>query len=186
MRHTPKYGMMDEIEKRWSPRAFDGREITEEELYGLLEAASFAQSCFNEQPWRFLVARTAEEKEQFLTMLTPKNQAWAKNASALLLVLSNMNFSHNGKENRWHLFDAGTAWGMLSIEAQHRGMITHGMGGFDPKKARELYKIPEDMSVIACVAVGWYGDKSQLPEDLQAKEEPQPRKEVEELIYKPE
>lgn len=184
MRHKPHYGMMQEIEERWSPRAFDGRELDEETLLGLLEAASCAPSCFNEQPWRFIVARTEEERKEFLTILTPKNQSWCVNASALLIILSDKNFSHNGSENRWHQFDAGTAWGMLSIEAQHRGMITHGMAGFDPNKARALYNIPENYSVIACVAVGWYGDKETLPEALQKMEEPNPRKLVQELIFK--
>lgn len=184
MRDKAHYGMMSEIEERWSPRAFDGRDITEAELLGLLEAASFAPSCMNEQPWRFVVAHTATEKEQFLNILTPKNQSWANQASALLIVISDKNFARGGKENRWHQFDAGTAWGMLSIEAQHRGMITHAMGGFDQNKARELYSIPENFSVIACVAIGWYGDKFSLSEDLQLREEPSARKAVKELIFK--
>ncbi len=182
MREQSKYGILDLINDRWSPRAFDGREMDEDSLLGLLEAASFAPSCFNEQPWRFIVACTAEEKAKLLPLLTPKNQIWASQASALLIVLSQQNFTQTGRENRWHLFDAGTAWGMLSLEAQSRGMITHAMGGFDPKKAREVYAIPEDLSVICCVAVGWYGDKSQLPEDLQLREKASPRKAVKELI----
>jgi nitroreductase len=183
MREKAQYGMMQEIEERWSPRAFDGRDIMEAELMGLLEAASFAPSCMNEQPWRFVVARTRAEKDRFLTILTPKNQSWAAQASAYLLILSTKTFARGGTENRWHQFDAGTAWGMLSVEAQHRGMITHAMGGFDVKKARELYSIPEEFSVIACVAIGWYGDKASLSEDLQLREEPSPRKSVAELIF---
>ena len=125
MKRQFKYNIMQEIKDRWSPRAFSTEKISEEDLQAILEAASYAPSCFNEQPWRLLIASEEKELEIMRSLLTEKNYRWAKNAPVLILILAHRYFAYNNKENRWHQFDSGTAWGYLSLEAQKRGFITH-------------------------------------------------------------
>ena len=172
-----------EIQERWSPRAFDiGRGVADEDLMALLEAARYAPSCFNEQPWRFFVAREPEIRAKMLGVLSENNQKWAAKAPILILLLAKQMFDKSGKTNRWHLFDAGTAWGYFGLEAQRRGLITHAMGGFNVAKARETFAIPEDYDLIAVVAVGYYGNKADLAPEHLEKEKPGSRKETEELL----
>jgi nitroreductase len=176
------FEIMPEIKERWSPRAFDSKAVSRDELMALFEAARFAPSCFNEQPWRFIIA---DEEKQLLKMrgiLAPSNQVWANKAPALILIASKKTFTLNGKENYWHMFDAGTAWGYFSLEAQRRGLITHAMGGFDREKAREEFDIPEDYTIIAVVAVGYYGKKDSLSDDLQSREHPDNRMEIKDFF----
>lgn len=183
MRQKAQYGMMKEIERRWSPRAYDKtRAMDEETLLGLLEAASFAPSAFNEQPWRFIVARTEEERAKFLPLFVPQNAVWAQNASAYVLLLSRQTTVEGNRPNRYHQFDAGTAFGLMAVEAEHRGLICHPMAGFDPRKAREVYGFGEEYLPLVAIALGWYGDKESLPEDLKKREEPNPRRALEDLI----
>ena len=178
------YQVLEEIQGRWSPRAFDpDRKVAEEDLMALLEAARYAPSCFNEQPWRYIVANGGETHAKIVSTLTSSNQEWASKAPALLMVLSVARLQYNGKDNRWHMFDAGTSWGFLSLEAQRRGLITHAMGGFSVERARELFNIPEDVSVIAVVAVGYYGRKEDLSPRNIEREQPSPRKSIGEIIF---
>lgn len=179
------YDVLEEIQKRWSPRAFDPqRLVSEEDLMGILEAARFAPSCYNEQPWRYIVARRGEENyNRLASVLTTTNHEWASKASVLMLILSVQNFKKNDKKNRWHLFDAGTSWGFLSLEAQRRGLITHAMAGYSADRARELFEIPEDMSIIAAVAVGYYGNKESLSPKNIEQEKPSPRHSIQDMIY---
>jgi len=177
------YEILEEIKNRWSPRAFDPhRDVPDEEIMALLEAARYAPSCFNEQPWRYIVAKGGEDYQKILNILASSNQEWASKAPVLMLILSKQNFSYNNKNNRWHLFDAGTSWGYLSLEAQRRGLITHAMGGFDVVRAREAFNIPDDYSIIAVVAVGYYGKKEDLSPKYLDKEAPSPRKAIEEIL----
>jgi len=179
------YDVLPEIQNHWSPRAFDpDRPVAEDDLMALFEAARYAPSCFNEQPWRFIVAQTPEDHALLCSVLSASNQEWAFKAPVLLLILSSQNFVYNGKPNRWHQFDAGTAWGYLTLEAQHRGLITHGMSGFNVDRAREVFHVPDDYSIIAAVAVGYYGRKADLSEKDQEREHPSPRKSIEEIIFK--
>lgn len=176
------YDIMDEIVQRWSPRAFSTEPVKEEELMAMLEAARFAPSCFNEQPWRFIVGYSKETREKVLSVLGEANQVWAKKAPVLMIIVAKKTFEMTGKDNFWHMFDAGTAWGYFSLEAQRRGFITHGMGGFNKKKTVEIFELGEEYQPIAAVAIGMYGDKDALPEDLREREVPAERKELEELI----
>jgi nitroreductase len=176
--------IMQEIKERWSPRAFSNEKISDDDLSAILEAARYAPSCFNEQPWKFIVAEEADELVKMLNILAPQNQEWAKNAAILILVLSKKTFEANGKENYWHMFDAGTTLGYLSLEAQRRGLITHAMGGFSKEKAAEVYNISNEYSILAVVAVGKYGNFDELFDNIKEREQPGTRKELKEIIIK--
>jgi len=176
------YDIMPEMMARWSPRAFDSSPLPRDEILAILEAARYAPSCFNEQPWRFIIADEEESLARMRGVLTPSNQEWASKAPVLILVVAKKTFELNGKDNYWHMFDAGTAWGYLSLEAQRRGLVTHAMGGFSRSGARAAFEIPEELDVIAVIAVGRYGDRNTLSEELQLREYPETRKEIEELL----
>ncbi|MDW7740630.1 MAG: nitroreductase family protein, partial [Bacillota bacterium] len=121
------YDIMPEIKTRWSPRAFSSKPVAKEELMALLEAAHYAPSCSNEQPWRFLIADNAEKLAKLFSVLNEGNQAWANKAPVLILLIGKNHFEKTEKANHWHMFDSGTAWGFLSLEAERRGLITHAM-----------------------------------------------------------
>lgn len=174
--------IMPEIKSRWSPRAFSAKKVPEEVLMALLEAARYAPSCSNEQPWQFLIADSAEKLVHLRSVLDEGNQKWANNAPVLILVTSRKSFDKSGNLNHWQMFDAGAAWGYLSLEAERRGLITHAMGGFDRDKARRKFSIPDDLEIITVIAVGFYGDKSELSEFNQNREHPQTRKEINQLL----
>ncbi|MBW6463897.1 MAG: nitroreductase family protein [Firmicutes bacterium] len=174
--------IMPEIKSRWSPRAFSNKSIAADKLKVLLEAARYAPSCNNEQPWRFLVADSDEKLTKMRNILNKGNQEWANKAPVLILVIALKSFEKTGKENHWNMFDTGTAWGYLSLEAERQGLITHAMGGFDREKARSEFKIPEEYEIISVIAVGYYGDKSELSEFNQSRERPQMRNEIDEIL----
>jgi len=176
------YDVLPEIKNRWSPRAFASDPIAKEEVRALLEAARYAPSCFNEQPWRFFLADNEENLVKMRSVLAPMNQQWANRAPILLMILAKKTFEANGKENAWHMFDAGTAWGYLSLEAQRRGLITHAMGGFSQPLARDVFAVPEDYDIVTIVAIGKRGDKGQLDTELQTRESPGLRKSLSELF----
>lgn len=176
--------ILNEISERWSPRAFNSERIEDEDLMGILEAARYAPSCYNEQPWKFIVAKSDNELEKMRKVLFDGNRVWADKAPVLIMILSKKKFEYNGKDNYWHMFDAGTAWGFMAIEAERRGLITHAMGGFSKERAREIFDIPEDYSIMAVIAVGKYGNVNELPEKLKDMEEPGTRKPIRELIFK--
>ncbi len=178
------YDVLPLIQERWSSRAFDQtRELSGEDMRALLEAASYAPSCFNEQPWRYIVARRDTEVfDAIYETLTPGNQAWAGYSDVLLITLADQHFGYNGKPNPFHIFDAGTAWGYLSLEAQARDILAHCMGGFDKTLLRETLDIPQNTDIISLVALGYYGSPDYLPEDIQAKEVPAPRKPITDLV----
>jgi len=179
------YDILDLIKSRWSPRAFSTEPVAMGDLLALCEAARFAPSCFNEQPWRFILATTPDELTKMQSILTASNLEWAKHAPALLLILAKKTFSQNGQDNYWHMFDAGTAWGYLSLEAQSRGLITHGMGGFSKKKAQDLYQLPLDLAPLAVIAIGKLGQSENLPEHLREREHPGGRSDLGSLFVKP-
>ncbi len=176
------YDIMPEIQTRWSPRAFSPEKVSRQDLLPLFEAARYAPSCFNEQPWRYILALEDEDIERMRGILTADNRLWADKAPALLLVMAHNRFAYNDKENYWHMFDAGTAWGFLSLEAERRGLITHAMGGFSRKRARESFNIPEEYTVICVVAIGKMGDKAELHEKFVEREQPETRKPLEDVF----
>lgn len=167
---------------RWSPRALSGEGVTDEELMTLFEAARWAPSSYNNQPWRILYARRdTEQWPAFFNLLVEGNQAWAKDAAALLLFVSKETFDFNGKPYPTHSFDTGAAWENLALQATLLGLVTHGMQGFDYERARAELNIPEGFRVEAMIAVGHPGDPAQLPEKLREREAPSGRKSLSEI-----
>ena len=178
---TPEHPVDKIFLNRWSPRALTS-DITDAELMTLFEAAKWAPSSYNNQPWRFLYAKHGTALwETFLGLLGEFNQSWCKNAAALIVVCSKKNFEHNNKPSRTHNFDAGAAWMSLALQAELNGFIAHGMEGFDYDKAKVALKIPEDVDVECMVAVGKLGKKEDLPPMLQEKEVMSDRKKVAEI-----
>jgi nitroreductase len=171
---------------RWSPRAFTGEPIPQSVLYTLFEAARWAPSSYNSQPWRFLYATNGNAHwDKFLNLLIPFNQSWAKTASALVFAVSETTMAQQGKDARIpshsHSFDTGAAWGYLALQATYLGWHTHGMVGVDFDRVRTELKVPDDVRVEAAIAIGKIGPKTLLPEALQAREFPSPRKPVAEI-----
>lgn len=172
------YDILPQIKTRWSPRAFSAEKIPREDLLALIEAARYAPSCFNEQPWRFVIADTPESLGKFQSKLSDTNKLWATKAPVLIAVCSKKSFSMNGSDNFWHQFDTGTAWGFLSIEAERRGLYSHGMAGFDREGIAKIIGLPSDYEVMALIAVGKPGDRKDLSDEFIGKEEPGTRKEI--------
>ena len=168
---------------RWSPRSFLDKPVPESDLLAILEAARWAPSCFNEQPWRFLVARREPALARLRACLTESNQTWANRAPVLLAVLSVPNFALENRPNRWNAFDAGTAWGYLALEAHRRSLVAHGMGGFSQKAVRAAFNVPEDWGVHALVAVGYRAPADQLSPEQQEQEHPSLRKPLAEIWF---
>ena len=154
------------IRARWSPRAFSDRPVNDKDLKTILEAARWAASSYNEQPWRFLVARKSDPAafKTFLDLLMPLNQAWAKAAPVLIITAAKKTFSHNGSPNHYGLHDTGQALAHLFLQATALGLHAHGMGGFDHERARRELGIPDDYEVGAAVALGYVGSPDQLDE----------------------
>jgi len=170
--------------ERWSPRAFSSKPVEKEKLLSLFEAAKWAPSCYNEQPWLFLYATKEEDLKIFRSILVEQNQVWANNAPVLAFVFAKKDFTFNGKPNRWAEFDSGAAWMSLAIQANKLGLYTHGMAGFNENLAYELLNVsPEEYKAVAAIAIGYMGDKSELPQELQEREELSQRKALSEIIH---
>jgi len=168
---------------RWSPRAMSGEAVSDEELMTLFEAARWAPSSYNNQPWRILYARRETGHwPAFFGLLVEGNQNWAKDAAALLLFVSKETFDFNGKPYPTHSFDTGAAWENLALQATLKGLVAHGMQGFDYERARTELNIPEGFRVEAMAAIGQHGRAEDLPEQLQKREAPSPRKKLAETI----
>jgi len=166
--------------ERWSPRAFTDEAIPEAALKALFEAARWAPSSYNSQPWRFIYARRGSAHwETLLGLLNAFNQSWAKHAAALVFVVSKETMALPGKDEEApsysHSFDAGAAWANLALQAVRLGWQAHGMVGFDHERAPQALKLPAGYRVEAAVAIGKPGDKERLPEALQAREIPSQR-----------
>lgn len=178
----PDHEINPQFLERWSPRSFSDQEVSEDVLLSLFEAARWAPSGSNNQPWRFIVARTPEQLAKFYDFINPSNRVWCEKAPVLTLVISNTK-TPKGTHNISHAFDAGTAWGYLALEANNQGLIAHAMGGFEPDKAREALHIPAEYELHAVVAIGYRGPVDALPANLQEREVPSGRHAISELIY---
>ncbi|MBP1858766.1 nitroreductase family protein [Rhizobium herbae] len=173
---------------RWSPRAFTGEIISETELLTILEAGRWAPSAYNSQPWRFAYAlRGTEQWDKIFPILNEFNQGWAKTASALVVFISKTHFAAPGtteeKLSYSHSFDTGAAWGAIAHQAHLLGFQAHGMTGIHFDKATEILGIPDGYRVEAAAAIGRLGDKAQLPDYLQARETPSPRRPLSEIAF---
>ncbi|MGK2227840.1 MAG: nitroreductase [Devosia sp.] len=172
---------------RWSPRAFSDEAIPQNDLLTILEAARWAPSAFNGQPWHFVYARrNSEHFKRLLDLLAPFNQGWAQHAAALVFIASRTVGTAPGATeatpNRWHAFDAGAAWSLLALQATKLGWYAHGMGGVDFERASAELDLPQDWRIEIGVALGRQGDVASLPEALQAREAPSPRKPLASVI----
>jgi nitroreductase len=175
----------DLIKNRWSPRAFAEKRVPAEVLRALFEAARWAPSSNNEQPWAYLVA-TKDDAENFakmLAVLVEFNANWAKQAPVLALSVAHVKMQRDGKPNRVALHDVGSATSQLTFEANSRGLLVHQMAGFDTEKARQTFAIPQDWEPVAAIAVGYPGDPESLPEKLRERElAPRARKPLSEFV----
>lgn len=160
---------------RWSPRSFLEKEVPEDVLMSVFEAARWAPSSQNKQPWKFIIAKTKQDRAKFYDFIMEGNRKWCEKAPVLALIISEQTGSS-------HAFDTGTAWGYLSIQAAQHGLITHPMGGIYKDKAQKLLNIPENYTVHALVAIGYQGEKEELPKELQEREHPSNRKPLEEVV----
>ena len=168
---------------RWSPRAMTGEPIEREELMALFEAARWAPSSYNNQPWRILYARRdSKHWATFFGLLVEGNQRWAKDAGALLVFISRTHFDFNDKPSVTHSFDTGAAWENLALQGWVKGLVVHGMQGFDYERARMELNIPEGFQVEAMAAIGKPADLSTLSDALLAKEIPSDRRKLDKTI----
>lgn len=184
---APEYPADRIFADRWSPRGFTQEHVPERVLNTFFEAARWAPSAFNSQPWRFLyVLRNEPEFEAFLTPLIEFNQGWARHAAALVYLLSRKHFSPQGKTepqlSRTHSFDSGAAWANFANQATVAGWVAHGMSGFDLDKARAMLRVPECFAVEIAIAVGRKGDGAHLPPVLLQREQPSGRSTVGDLV----
>ncbi|MDZ7638681.1 MAG: nitroreductase family protein [Bryobacterales bacterium] len=165
------------IRDRWSPRAFSAKQVTGDLVLKLLEAARWAASSFNEQPWRFLIAskQQPEEFEKALSCLAETNQNWARHASVLMLTFVKEEFSKNGKPNRCGDHDLGLAVGNLTTQATAEGLVLHQMAGILTDRIREVYDVPDGFHPATAIAVGYQGDPQSLEEDWARESEKAPR-----------
>jgi len=182
-KRTADYPIDDLFLSRWSPRAMTGEAISEEDLMTLFEAARWAPSSYNNQPWRFLYARRDTEHWQtFFDLMVEFNQSWAKNAAVLVVFISRTHFQFNGEPSVTHSFDTGAAWENLALQGWRKGLVMHGMQGFDYEAARSALRIPEEFAVEAMAAIGIPADPATLPPELREKEVPSERRKLEESI----
>jgi nitroreductase len=183
---TPDHPIHELLVKRWSPYAFADRAVSAEDLRALFEAARWAASSYNEQPWRYIVATKANaaEFERLLSCLVEANQTWAKAAPVLALGCTSLLFALNGKPNAAAVHDLGLASATLTLEATARGLFVHQMIGILPDKAREAYRIPEGMQPLTGIAIGYAADSSALPEKLRERDlAPRKRKALAEFVF---
>jgi len=178
----PENNIYEIFLNRWSPRAMSGEEIEEKILLQLFEAAKWAPSANNNQPWRFIYARrNTKHWDAFFNLLAEGNQVWAKNAAVLIVVISKTTFDNN-KHARTHSYDAGAAWENFALQGSMMGLVVHGMQGFDYDKAKEILGVPDGYQVEAMIAVGKPGRKEDLPDYQQEREFPSSRKNINQIV----
>lgn len=181
-----QYPINDLLRQRWSPLAFADKMVEPEKLRSVLEAARWAASSYNEQPWSFIIAtkENPAEFERLLGCLAEGNQEWAKNAPVLMISVAKLYFEKNGVENRHAFHDVGAAASDLSVQATDQGLFVHQMAGFDVPLTRQTYNIPEGYEPVAAIALGYLGDAQALPDKLQQRElAPRQRKPLEDFVF---
>lgn len=175
------------ITQRWSPYGFSSRPVPAQDLAALFEAASWAASSFNEQPWRYLLASRADDPDGFqklLGLLTSSNQKWAKHVPTLAVSVAKRTFTETGKPNRVAVHDVGAASATLTFEATARGLFVHQMAGIDVDAAREALAVPDDFDVVAAVAIGYLADADDVDASLRERDrKPRIRKSLDEFVF---
>ncbi len=181
-----QYPIHELLRRRWSPRAFSDRRVEPDTLRSLLEAARWAPSSFNEQPWSFIVATKQDPAEyaRLVSCLVEGNIQWAQHAPVLMVSVARLSFEEDGKPNRHAFHDVGQAVANLIVQATALGLVVHQMAGIHPDKVRELYGVPEQYDPVAAIALGYPGDPQSLPEKLRKRElAPRERKPVTEFVF---
>ena len=173
---NPDHPILDVIKNRWSPVAYSNEPVAEEKVMSLLEAARWAPSSFNEQPWSYVVGFKGDETHKKLAETLNDGNAWAREVPVLMLSLASLKFSRNDKPNRHAMHDTGCATGFMFLQATGMDLYMHEMAGFDSDKAREFFKISEDYEPAAMIAIGHPGDSDE--------DSPRERKSVDEMIWK--
>lgn len=170
--------------RRWSPRAFTGEPLAQSDVLRLMEAARWAPSSGNNQPWRFVYGvRGTPAFDRLLDLLVEANRIWCKDAGALFVVISKDTRDYNGQPSRTHSYDAGAAWMAVALQATLSGLAAHGMEGFDYERARTELGVPAGYSVEAMIAVGRQGDPAKLDEKYRAREQPNDRRPIGEIMF---
>lgn len=168
---------------RWSPRAMSGAEVSMDVLLTLFEAARWAPSSYNNQPWRLLYARRGDEHwELFFNLLHQSNQKWASQAGALVLFISKTTFDHKGAFSPTHSLDTGSAWENLALQGALLNLVVHGMQGFEIEKAREYLHIPQEYHIEMMAAIGHPGSAETLPDELRQRESPNHRRPLDQTV----
>lgn len=178
--------ILEVLAERWSPYGFEDRPVSDADLRSLFEAARWAASSYNEQPWNYLVANRENplEFERVLSCLVEANQAWAKTAPVLVLAVVSLQFAKNKQDNRAAVHDLGLAAGNLVVEATARGLSVHHMIGILPDKAREVYKIPEHFEAWTAIAIGYKAAPARLPDGLKERDmAPRQRKRLSKFVF---
>lgn len=179
-----EYPVNEIFVKRWSPRAMTGQTVNHSDLMSLFEAARWAPSAFNNQPWRFFYAhRDSVHWPLFFNLLGEFNQSWCQQAGVLVLLASKTTFDHNGEDARLFAFDAGAAWENLALEASHRQLVAHPMQGFDHISAKSALNLPKELEPMIMIAIGHQASAETLSEPLRQRESPTPRKSLNELVF---
>lgn len=170
----PEFEVSPLFLNRWSPRSFTNQKVSEADLHQVLEAARWAPSSNNMQPWRFYIANTEAKLEIFKQFILPFNRTWTDIIPQMIL-LASAKLTAKGDPNSAHAFDTGSAWTNMALQATMLGLITHAIGGFDHSKARELLQVPDDYELHAVIVIGYQGEKEVLSEALQEREKPNQR-----------
>lgn len=180
-----KYELVKEIETRWSGRAFDQKEIPQISLEQIFEAARWAPSSYNAQPWNFIVGRKGTETfSKIQSTLLPGNEPWAKNAGALILTFVKTVVGRENKPNKYAWHDTGASVAFLTLQAEKLNLNVHQMGGFNPSKAEEIFNLEENHEFVSAIAIGFRGDADVLDENLKKREESkQTRKDIKEFVH---
>jgi nitroreductase len=178
-------GILDVIRARWSPAIFSPQPVEPEKLLSVLEAARWAPSSYNAQPWSFLVARKEEPEEfaRMLSCLVPGNVSWAQHVPVLMISVARLHFEHDKAVNRHAFHDTGIATGFLMLQAAALGIQAHGMAGFNAARARELYGIPESHEAVAAIGLGYPGDEEGASEELRKRNQRRPRRALDQFVF---
>ncbi|MBN2063954.1 MAG: nitroreductase family protein [Sedimentisphaerales bacterium] len=179
----PEYPVSDIFVNRWSPRAFAPVPVEAHKLHILFEAARWATSCYNDQPWYFVYGDNEQTLPKFRGLLVEPNRLWADKAPVLAVLFARKNFTFNGQANGWSEFDAGSAWMSLALQASELGLAAHGMAGFYQDKACEVLGVSAaEFKPMIALAIGYPGEPATLPEALQKIEAPNDRRSHSEMV----
>lgn len=173
----------DQFIDRWSPRSFKKQEMDKNDLFSILEAARWAPSCMNEQPWLLFYPEDSNQLKSFQNLLVPANKVWAENASTLLYLFARKNFKKDGSINRHAPFDCGAAWMSIALQARKLGFYSHAMAGIKLDEVYKAFNLSEkEYECMCAIAIGFKAEKELLPEKLQERESPSPRAPISDFI----